>query len=571
MAVSTGPPLGLDERDQTRALVRTFLHRFFENEITEGLDDLKAFFFWLLPFLGVPNFFYPLGQMFRWNLIARIRGPEVLRVMTEGEKAVYLGLAMVAAGVLSAITWNSLLPDRRDGLILGGLPVRPRTVVRAKLAALALYIGAVAVATHLLAALTWGIFLASGNTFGFAVRGVLVHFVVACAASLFVLLSVTAIQGTVLAVAGPRVFARVSPILQFIVVAFVVGGLLALGPIGAATSDTLRGAGRNVQPWILDTPPMWFLGLYEVALGNADAAHRSLALEGALATFAAIGLTALVYPLAYRQTMTAVVQAGDSGARRRRSPLARLLVAASGSTQIARGIAQFLIATLGRVERHRFVLAIALAISAAWAFPTWLSLPASRPDTPGVAVLSLPIAVMTFLLVAVRVAASIPSDLRAAWLFEVHDAEPIVVRRVMERTMSALGIVPVVAAFAGCLWYGWGRDMAASFAMFTGSLGILLIEALLWRYQGLPCARPWNPDRIKARTRWYLYIAAFLFLTTFLPRLERSFLESPSIAAMVAAFFVTVAIVLRTVSVRQPPIPPDDPHAVSVGELLSLN
>src|SRR5262245_29214447 len=86
MPFPTGSSPTLDERDQTRALVRTFLARFFENEITQGLDDLKALFFWLLPLLGVPNFLYPIGQMFRWNLVARLRGPEVLRVMTEGEK-----------------------------------------------------------------------------------------------------------------------------------------------------------------------------------------------------------------------------------------------------------------------------------------------------------------------------------------------------------------------------------------------------------------------------------------------------------------------------------------------------
>src|SRR6185436_9176706 len=274
--------------------------------------------------------------------------------------------------------------------------------------------------------------------------------------------------------------------------------------------------------------------------------------------------------LAYRQTMTAVVQSGDGGSTRRSPIVTRVLVGLCGRDPVARGVGQFFVATLGRVERHRFVLAIALAISAAWTFPTVMGLPASPPARPGVALLSLPIAVMTFLLVAIRVSASVPSDLRAAWLFDVHDAGRPVVRRVMERTMLALAVAPVLAGFGAAFWYVWGPAAAASFALFTGTLGMFLIEALLWRYNGLPCARPWNPDRLQARTRWYLYVAAFLFLTTFIPRLERSLLATPSIVAMVAAFFLTVAILLRIVSLRQQPIPPDDPHAIAVGELLSL-
>ena len=271
--------------------------------------------------------------------------------------------------------------------------------------------------------MTWGIFLASGNTLVFAVRGMLVHFVVACGASLFVLLGITAIQGAVLAVAGPRIFDRVSPVLQFVVVALVVSGLLGLPTIGAAASRPCAAPAATSSRGFCTRRRCGFSGLYEWALGGAAAMHRLLALRAALGLVVAVGLTLLVYPLAYQQTMTAVVQSGrHRGSDRRRTAIvARVLVAVNGRAPIARGVAQFLAATLGRVERHRFVLAIALAISAAWAFPTWMSLPATLPPKPGVAFLALPIAVMTFLLVAVRVGASIPSDLRAAWLFEVHD------------------------------------------------------------------------------------------------------------------------------------------------------
>src|SRR5688500_8900475 len=169
--------------EQFRALVHSFLARFFENEITSGTDDLKASFFWLLAFLMAPGIFMPVMMMFEWDLIALFRGYEVLQVHTRGDKAFYLGFTMVATGLVSAIAWSSLLMDRRDGLILGAMPVRPAIVVQAKLAALAAYILLIAIGMHALSALAFGTLLGSHAPFVFMLRGIAAHFVVPCAAS----------------------------------------------------------------------------------------------------------------------------------------------------------------------------------------------------------------------------------------------------------------------------------------------------------------------------------------------------------------------------------------------------
>ena len=141
---------------QVDALARAFLVRFFESEITTGTDDLKQFFFWLLAALAVPGLFIPWIMAFEWQLLARMDGAEALRIASRAEKTFYLGFTMIASGVLTAIAWSSLLPDRRDTLILGALPVQPRTVVAAKLLALAAYVGLVAVAMHAAGSIFWG-------------------------------------------------------------------------------------------------------------------------------------------------------------------------------------------------------------------------------------------------------------------------------------------------------------------------------------------------------------------------------------------------------------------------------
>ena len=76
----------------------------------------------------------PMMMAFTWQFVAI--GPGAGRLAdpgTLGDKAFYLGFAMVATATITAIAWNSLLADRRDGLVLGVLPVRPLVIVAARL------------------------------------------------------------------------------------------------------------------------------------------------------------------------------------------------------------------------------------------------------------------------------------------------------------------------------------------------------------------------------------------------------------------------------------------------------
>ena len=176
-------PPSIDAHDQLRTLTRAFLVRFFESEITTGSDDIKGAFFWLLAALAMPGLFIPWLMVFDWHLIGMFQGADALREASRAEKVFYLGFSMIASGMLTAIAWNSLLPDRRDTLILGALPVRPRTVVTSKLAALAAYIALVGVSMHAMAGLFFGAILSTNSSFSFLLRGVAAHFIASCAAT----------------------------------------------------------------------------------------------------------------------------------------------------------------------------------------------------------------------------------------------------------------------------------------------------------------------------------------------------------------------------------------------------
>jgi len=265
---------------QFTALTRTFLARFFDNEITGGTNDVLQGFFWVVTILSVPGALIAVMLSVHWGVLGTVYGVAVLRYASQPDKVLYLGLVMIGSALVSAIVWTSLLVDRQDALILGTLPLRASTVAAAKLSALLVYVGLIAGSMAGTSSVLWGFFLASGRgaTFGWAFHGIVAHFVATAAASAFVLLAVAAVEGLALSILGPRIFARVSIALQAGLVVLVGAAMLVLPRIPSAVAN-LYSHGASRQNWLLNTPPVWFLGLYEWAFGTMDPDLKQLAVR----------------------------------------------------------------------------------------------------------------------------------------------------------------------------------------------------------------------------------------------------------------------------------------------------
>ena len=544
----------IDPRAQLRALTRAFLTRFFESELTSGPDDLKGSFFWLLAALAMPGLFIPWLMVFDWHMIALIQGPDALREASQAEKVFYLGFSMIASAVLTTIAWSSLLPDRRDALILGAMPVQPRTIVTAKLAALGGYIALVAVAMHVMGAVFFGMLLSTGSPFTFLLRGSVAHFAGSFAASAAVALCVAAAQGLTLAVAGPRLFRRLSTVLQVGVVALIALGLASLPSMTSSAVHTVRGFGKNAQPWILSTPPLWFLGLYEWILGTSDPTIAALARSAGMMLGVAAVVVIFTFPIAYYRLMVSVVETGTGPARGGLSIWRPgWLVRAAGRHPEVRATADFFVTTLARVERHRFVLAAAFGLAVAWGLPGWKSFKATAD--PQAALLSLPLVAMMCLIVGLRIASSLPADVRAGWLFEVHSPSRVHARQGLERMMFLLGVLPVIALSAPVYWWLWGRDVALIHTAISGSLGVTLIELLIWRCEGMPCGQRWNPARLDLGRRWPFHALLFLIVAIVIPRLELLLFRSIIAAVCFAAGLAVSALAVRYASGKHEIVP----------------
>lgn len=561
-----------DSATQHLVLARTFLGRLFENDITGGADDLKTGYFWLLSFLAAPPFLVAVMTMEQWERVGRYQGVIALHELSMSGKVLYLAFAMVAAGILTAMTWSNLLLDRRDALILGALPVRAPTIVRAKLLALGGYLAITAVAMHGLASLSFGVGLAVRNTFTFLLRGVAAHFIAATSASLFLVLTVAAVQGLVLAAAGPRLFARLSSLLQVVLIATALVIFVTLPLFAISTHDTIAGIGPNNRPWMLWTPPFWFLGTYELVLGMDQPVMRALHWRGLMALAVVIPLTIWSYGASYRRLARAAVEGSDSPRPRSAAALAEVLTRLLARDPVSRSAVQFFVISLARVERLRFVLAIAAGIVVGCSGPI-LFLWAARATSPQppAGLLALSLANAAFLTCGIRVAASLPCDLGAAWIVPAIDPSPARLRSAAWRTHFALGVLPIVMLFGALQAWFWGPASAARHALVLITSGAFLIEILLWNYERMPGTNAWRPERLELGKRWPLYGLAFLSFSMGIGGVESLVLNTPALFAMLVAFLVAVALAVRLMHARRLVMPIADDEVVGAPSVLRLD
>ena len=557
-------PLRPAASDQHRALVRAFLERFFENEITSRGTDLQSSFLWLIGLLGAPGVFMAVIQSFNWEGVFIARGFEAVGRAAFPDKALYLGLSMVATGIIVNIVWNALLLDRRDATILGVLPLRRQTILRAKLSALAIYILTISIGMHVAASVAFGAILGNHGSLAFMVRNVVAHLAAGTLASMFVFALLCALQAVALVGLGPRFFNRFSPLLQTLLVATVILTLLALPTIVRALPPTVEQAGLTpvvserltgssgvtaradldlrVKPWILDTPVLWFVGLYEWILGTADPLLTGLARTALIVTGALLAILLLTYPLGYRRTLADTL-----------SGPARASILAYLSAWLTRGLArspqtrasmQFLLATVARVERHRLTLALGCGAAAALALPIFLR--SRSADAAGSTEwMSIPLVAMLFMTVALRLAAALPSELQSSWVFASIDADPRRLRAGVFRVLAAGVVTPIAIASVAVGWSLLGAPSAVAFGLICLAAGLLLAEALVHRFSGMPCARVWSPETVNLRKLWPFYLFFFLAFTRGMPWLAREIAGDTRAVAVTLGIAALAAVWLR--------------------------
>ncbi len=516
-------------RHQFKVLRRHFFREFLDNDLLSPGGDQHMGLLRALTVLVLLGVLLPVLKLFKycypyWNAVER-------DVQSWNDKCLFVTLSMIALAGVAVLNWDALRPNRRDQLVLGPLPVRPDTILAAKLAAFGMLLAVFAIAVTGVAPFTFTFVVYAPTQANLIdpLRFVGAHAVASLASATFGFAAVLALQGVLIVIAGPNLFRRVSAWFQFSLVFGLAIALLLL-PLITSAVEPLK-AGRNPLMWWL--PPMWFLGLYQWLGGAADPDWTALARSSVIGVTASVVLALTTQVVSYRRQVGRLLESQDAGSR----PLAPIRAIGSavagiisGRRPVERGMFAFTIQTLTRNSRHRLVIAASLAagcalsviavVSSAFSSGSW-----GRPSAD--ALLSVQLLLAFCVVLGLRLAAAMPSDLRANWMFRLLDpGHPGPWMRGFRRAALWCGLLPLVLLQfpVNVWWLGWRVSLAHAVVGIVASQTIL--ELVLLGFRKVPFACSYLSGG-PPKARWAFYWFGSSTTAFALASIEARALQSP--------------------------------------------
>lgn len=506
-------------------LTRQFLRQFLENDLISPDADRSQ----LLAVVGslVVSLTLFISVFMSSKYIGGYLTPGQAAVLSLNDKFFYLSLAMLAMALLAAAQWDALAIDTRDAAILEPLPIGAGTIRRAKLTAVAVLGAAVAVALNLFPSIVfpWLLAINFPQMSVLAMLGLMtVHAMVTCAAAAFGYAAVIAVRETLAVICGRRGFAVVSPWAQGLLIVALGSMLLLLPP-------SSRGVGqRGFDDWRGQSPPMWFLGVYETMAGGgvadlpragmrprqaANDAIMSARYQQRRAAFPALarravlafGITFVAAAAAYlwnARRVPALAALPPSVRRRWRvgERLANIFIVRDGT---ARAGFYFTLAAMWRSPTHRLTLACAAAAGFAMALVALSSAlgaegpakaaEAERGLAPGTRLLIMQPLLYGALLIGFRHIIRVPAELRANWGFQLAWRERGRAFLAGARRAAVVALaVPALAVLLPFYAFVLGVPHALAHAALGLAGAIVLLEALLLNYEKVPFTCTYLPS-----------------------------------------------------------------------------
>jgi hypothetical protein len=447
-------------------LIRHFFTSLFDFGILsdEGTESLKRVLLGALALAIAGGLLLTRVYLAKYGMLAEAT-PEAYTRELIADHAFLMALPMwIVAGAM-ALVGQSLFPDETDFRILMAEPLSRSVVFAAKLAALLLFASLFVAGTHLGLLPLAGLTLIGAAGIGSAILAAMAFTASSLAASLFAALAIVAIHGVLVLLASRGRLLALSGAARIA----VIGGLVLVLPLVTRLPAT-AGAFEAHAWWLPWVPPAWFAGLERWLLG--DSTRGMLAAQALAATTGAAAIAVLAYVRLYRRFDRVTFQ---SAAPRHWSGHTRSLARWCRGAPVRSAVRRFVSLTIRRSVLHQGLVVGVLAGAGGLVLNSLLSADwriNGRPDPALLWTLLWAPMTMVFLAVpAIRVALSVPLDLRANWIFRM--AEDVDGRAEVAdasvRAVLALAVALPIALFAPLQWWVMG----------VGSLAVLLVEAAI--------------------------------------------------------------------------------------------
>lgn len=536
-------------------LTQHFLRQFLDNDLvspdadrSQTLAVVGAMAISVTLFISVVmSFAYVMGSL----------TPGQGAVISLTDKLFYLSFAMVVSALVAASQWDALSVDPRDAATLEPLPIEAATIRRAKLTAIGILGGAVAVLINLFPSVVfpWLLVFNYRQMSLFTMLGLMVaNFVLTVGASAFGYLAVVAIRETLAALLGLRWFTRVAPWAQGLLIVALGGSLLLL------PSMVTRAGYQDPDGWRALTPPMWFLGVYEMAAGGAIAdlprpamTRRQIETDTlsaaryeqwrarfpALARRAAVAvpLVVVIAVVAYlwnARRMPSLAPLPPPAWRRPWRFVEQLANATLVRDPSARAGFYFALAAMWRSNAHRITLASAAAAGFAMSVLALSNATIEPGRGASVRLLAAQPLLYGALLVGFRHAIRVPAELRANWGFQLawRNHERAFVAGVRRAALVALAL-PALLLVLPLYLVTMGPMLAAQHLLLGFAGAAVVLEALMAGYDKVPFTCTYLPsDNMKALGP--IYVIAFVIGASLFARMEHDALfgDGPALAVV---------------------------------------
>jgi hypothetical protein len=556
-------------------LTRLFLRQFLENDLISPDADRSQ----LVAVVGamIVSLTLCVSVLMSFNYVVVSMTPGQVAVLSLNDKFFYLALAMVVTALVAASQWDALAIDQRDAAILEPLPVRSGTIRRAKLAAVAILGAAVAIAVNASPTIVFPWLL----VFNFREMSLVsmlalmaAHATITLAAAAFGYLTVIALRETIAAILPPRWFTRVSPWAQGALIVMLGSSLLLVPP----SADRI--AQRGFEGWRAMSPPMWFLGAYEMTVGGliadlprgemrprqAENDRIASALYNkqreqfpvmARRVAAAFGLTFFLAAAAYvwnARHLPSLAPASPPALRRRWRLGNRFANTLLVRDPAARAGFYFTLAVMWRSNTHRLTLACAAAVGFAMAVVALSNANVQQGGGASSRLLSMQPLFYGALLVGFRHVIRVPAELRASWGFQLawHGRDRAFVAGVKRAAIVALAL-PAIAVVLPFYLFVLGPQLAIMHVVLGLAGAIVLLEALMLTYDKVPFTCTYLPsENMKALAP--VYAIAFLVGASMFAQMQNNALQGGgAIGALVT--LAGLFAILRVMSVKRTRLP----------------
>ncbi len=451
-------------------LVRQSYRRMQDAALASRDVDADQFVLWGAALLATPLLFNTVTWTSRYPWLRR-RSLEVLHDAVLADRLFFVTWPMLVMWLVGALLWEALFPDKTDQQVLGVLPVSSRMVAAARLtaawtAAAVLLIGIV-VPPALAYGLTGGAHPSVGPRLGIAAGQITASF----AAGLFAFSSLLAVRGALVCVVGAATAARAAVVLQLLSVVLLVETFLFLPGLMPAAA---RALGTGDGPWW--APPVWFIGIYATFAGPRAATLAPLAPIAVTALALSLTAAAAVYLIPAQWNARRVMEVVEP--RRRWQPLGACLAIIGRvlPTRDARAIFAFAVTSVVRNRRALMTLATYLGVGLAVAGTRLLAAKArGRPlplDAPVDYLVAIPLVLTFFLVLGVRAAFAVPTDLGANWIFRLAGPrEASAHAPAAKLACGVIAVAPVTALVVTLGGWLWGFGPATKVAAMHAATG----------------------------------------------------------------------------------------------------